>query len=250
MSKTNRTPQVELLHVDDDLLIVDKPANVILGRGNVNDIGVPEVLEADRRHAGVARDDEPYMTPYRIDPQATGVVVYARSAEMDRVLTAAVAAGEFAIRVEVIVAGYAEKGGEITTPVRFDKRRKKLVADPHRGDPARTVFRLVERLAGHSVLECDWDGRRLEQIRVHCAEAGWPLAIDALYGSPEPLRLSDLKPNYRPSKRREERPLLDRLSLHIAEVAFNHPRTQTPLRVACERPKDFRATINQLARLL
>jgi hypothetical protein len=62
--------------------------------------------------------------------------------------------------------------------------------------------------------------------------------------------LSQYKPSYRPSKRRPERPLMARLPLHAASLRCVHPLSEEIFKVECPLPKDFRATINQLGRLV
>jgi 23S rRNA-/tRNA-specific pseudouridylate synthase len=82
------------------------------------------------------------------------------------------------------------------------------------------------------------------------AAIGHPLSVDPLYGGGQAILLSHYKPRYRTNRRGEERPLIDRLTLHAARITFEHPTTRQPLTVEAPPPKDFRATVSQLARLV
>jgi len=75
-----------------------------------------------------------------------------------------------------------------------------------------------------------------------------PLAVDPAYGGGRELMLSSFKSGYRPSRRRAEKPLLARLSLHVARIAFDHPESGSRLSLSAAPPRDFRAAVQQLAK--
>jgi 23S rRNA-/tRNA-specific pseudouridylate synthase len=108
---------------------------------------------------------------------------------------------------------------------------------------------VIERLPGMTLLHCFPLTGRQHQVRVHLQSIGLPLLVDPLYGNSSAFYLSSVKPNYRPSRRHEERPLIDRLTLHAEALSFTHPRTGEPVCVEAPLPKDFRATLTQLRRL-
>ena len=78
---------------------------------------------------------------------------------------------------------------------------------------------------------------------------GHPLTVDPAFGGGSDVRLSDYKPDYRPSGRRPERPLIERLTLHAATVSLTHPVGGEPMQFTAPLPKDLRATLVQLGRL-
>src|SRR5205807_2170696 len=93
---------------------------------------------------------------------------------------------------------------------------------------------------------------KTHQIRVHLRSIGLPLAIDPLYhsippGRPSGIFLSRFKRDYSPTRDEEERPLIDRLTLHAEKLTFVDRQGQT-ISVTCPLPKDFRAALNQLRR--
>jgi 23S rRNA pseudouridine955/2504/2580 synthase/23S rRNA pseudouridine1911/1915/1917 synthase len=148
-----------------------------------------------------------------------------------------------------IVVGVVAGDGEIDLRVVFDQRHNcvRTTMLP-RGKPALTRYRVLQRLAGHTLLECHPVTGRMHQIRVHLAAIGHPLAVDPLYGGGRAVLLSHYKPDYRPSTRRPERPLIDRLTLHAAQITFEHPATGERMTLKAPPPKDLRATITQLGR--
>jgi 23S rRNA pseudouridine955/2504/2580 synthase/23S rRNA pseudouridine1911/1915/1917 synthase len=84
---------------------------------------------------------------------------------------------------------------------------------------------------------------------VHLNHAGLPLAVDPLYnpGAP-PMLLSLFKRDYRPTRGDEERPLVDRLTLHAEKLRFKD-LSGTDVELIAPVPKDLRATVNQLGKL-
>jgi 23S rRNA pseudouridine955/2504/2580 synthase/23S rRNA pseudouridine1911/1915/1917 synthase len=117
----------------------------------------------------------------------------------------------------------------------------------HAGRPARTEWRVEERFRGFTLLRCFPKTGKTHQIRVHLAHIGLPLAIDPIYGSADPIRLSEFKRGYHLARGKEERPLISRLTLHAHKLKFIHVDGQ-PVEIEAPIPKDLRALLNQLRR--
>jgi 23S rRNA pseudouridine955/2504/2580 synthase/23S rRNA pseudouridine1911/1915/1917 synthase len=125
----------------------------------------------------------------------------------------------------------------------------------HGGRPARTEWRLEETFRDLSLVRCFPKTGKTHQIRVHLKHIGLPLAIDPLYNPPRQrgreqaergvgIYLSDFKRGYRASER-EERPLIDRLTLHAQRLSFRDMSDQE-VTIEADLPKDFRAVLNML----
>ncbi|MGE3182097.1 MAG: pseudouridine synthase [Phycisphaerae bacterium] len=191
-----------------------------------------------------------FLPVHRVELEGSGLVLLALdSAFRDDFRTQR--AGDHAkFFWDVLVTGYMlEEQGEIVAPLYFDKRTNRVEAVRQRGETATTRYRIIERLPGHTLLECEPVEDRPQQIRAHLASLGFPVAGDAMYGSGEPLRLSDFKRNYRPSTRREELPLLNRLGMHARRVTFVDPESRETIALEAPHQKDFLATIRQLRKL-
>lgn len=148
-----------------------------------------------------------------------------------------------------LVNGYVDRDGEIDLPLHFSRRSNRMEVSPQHGKPSLTHYRVAERVAGNTWLECRPATGRMHQLRAHLAAIGHPLSVDPLYGGGQAVLLSRYKPDYHPNRRRQERPLVDRLTLHAARIGLAHPATGEPVTFESPLPKDLRATLTQLGRL-
>jgi 23S rRNA pseudouridine1911/1915/1917 synthase len=241
--KQRRQPPARIIHADEHLLVVDKPPGVVA----VSARGEPAVADLLRASRAVP-PDEPFRVIHRLDKDASGVQLYARTLEAQRHLREQFAERRIEKVYLALVQGYVEGDGEIDLPL-LPNRDNTRVKVSRRGKLSLTRYRVAERLGGHTLLECRPLTGRLHQIRAHLAAIGHPLAVDPLYGGGKMILLSQFKADYRPNRRREERPLIDRLTLHASRITFEHPDGSGPLTFESALPKDFRATLNQLRRV-
>jgi RluA family pseudouridine synthase len=244
----------EVLHKDELLLVVGKPAGVLSVPGRGEAPALTDLL----REMGVVASGEPLLMVHRLDRGASGVMVLARSTLAQQRLTEQWHARRVEKVYWALVQGYVQElSGEIDKPLWIDRDKRKVRVNKKHGKAAVTRYRVLERFSDHTLLECTPLTGRLHQIRVHMAHIGHPLAVDARYGGGKALMLSSVKRDYRPSARHEERPLVARLTLHALRLTFIHPRdwngadspTVTPATFEASLPKDFRATLNQLRRI-
>ncbi len=241
-----KAPRPTLLYVDEDMLVVDKPAGYLSapGRGDA-----PCVLDAIRAMPEIP-DDAPLRIVHRLDKDASGVLCFARTREGQRGLVGQFMDREVEKVYHTIVLGVVPEPGQVNAPISWDDREGRSRIGGRRAKPSLTRYAPIEPLFGHTLLECRPVTGRTHQIRVHMAHIGHPLAVDPDYGGAAELRLSDLKPNYVASTRRPERPLIGRLTLHAARLTLRHPLRNEEMRFESPPPKDFRAAVTQLRRLL
>lgn len=244
MSQPPRPPPPQILFQDEHLLAVNKPARMLSapGRGNT-----PTLADWMREHAGLP--DEPFRIVHRLDRDASGVILFARTLSAQRRLVTQFSKREVEKVYIAMVSGFVEGDGEVNLNLGFDKNKKFVtVVKTGRGKTARTIYRVLKRLAGNTLVECRPVTGRTHQIRVHMAAIGHPLTVDPDYGGGTAVLLSNFKPRYRLSGRHDERPLIDRLTLHAARIEFRHPADDRPMVLEAPLPKDLRATITQLER--
>jgi RluA family pseudouridine synthase len=241
-----RAKPLTLLHVDADLIAVDKPAGVLSVPGRGDDPSLFELIRALPEFAA----DEPLRIVHRLDRDASGVIVFARTLAAQRGLVRQFMDRRVEKTYYALVSGYVLEGGEVDLPIFYNKRSGQMEVSPRRGKPSCTRYSIAQRVAGNTLLECVPLTGRTHQIRLHMAAIGHPLTVDPVHGGGSAVLLSAYKPDYHASKRHAERPLIDRLTLHAARLAFEHPCAGEHMTLEAALPKDLRATVNQLSRLV
>jgi len=235
----------DILRADDQLLVIDKPSGVYLTPRPEDRLGAPDMLQGRPD----IRPDELFGVVHRLHEQASGAAVYARSAEARRALSRQFDDDQAQAVYWAIVSGYVADDGEIDLLLHYNKGVGRYQISNRYGKSALTQYRVIQRVAGNTLLECRAQRERTDQIRLHLAAIGHPLTVDPACGGGTGVLLSEYKPAYRPSSRRPERPLIDRLTLHCAEISLIHPATNERVVFNSPMPKDMRAVLTQLARL-
>lgn len=248
---------IPILHVDEDVIVVNKPSGLLSVAGRAHEVSLRELLRAHPRVLETLRPEERdprfgvnIRGVHRLDRDASGVILFARSLEAQRDLVRQFEQREVEKIYHAIVSGYVLHDGVVDRPLMIDESAGRSRVSDRRGKASVTEFRVLQRLAGNTLVECRPLTGRMHQIRVHMATIGHPLAVDPVYGGGEAIYLSHHKPKYRPSTRHEERPLIGRLTLHAYRLTVMHPRTREKVTFEAPLPKDFRATVNQLGRLV
>jgi tRNA pseudouridine32 synthase/23S rRNA pseudouridine746 synthase len=205
---------IGLLHVDDSLIVVVKPAGLLAvpGRGEQRRDCLAARVQA--LHADA-------LTVHRLDMATSGLMVFARGAAMQRALSAAFAERQVDKRYEAVVEGVmAQDAGSIDAPLAADwPRRPRQKVDALQGRPSLTHWQVLQRGADWTRLALQPVTGRSHQLRVHLLSIGHPIRGDALYAPCE----TDAGAA---STRQEP---LDRLLLHATRLALRHPVTGAAL---------------------
>jgi 23S rRNA pseudouridine1911/1915/1917 synthase len=232
---------LQIVFEDDDLIVVDKPAGMVVhpAAGNPDGTLVNALLHHCRgRLSGIGGVARPGIV-HRIDKDTSGLLVVAKSDAAHEGLARQFAEHSLERAYLAIVNGHpVPPAGTIERRIgRSDADRKKMAALPNnysRGKHAVTRYKTVERLVGCALIECRLETGRTHQIRVHLASIGHSLLGDPVYGRANPQVIPVLS-----------RLGFERQALHAAILGFVHPISGTGLRFASELPADMRELIDE-----
>ena len=237
---------IDVLYRDDVMLVVNKPAGVVVHPAHRNRTGtlMNALLWQAREWTGGQR---PSLVG-RLDRLTSGLVVVARSAPAHTALQAAMASDTTVKDYLALVYGRVNAaGGEIDLRLRRDPGdRRRVVASAGVGAPSLTRFERLARgaapHAGLSLLRCRLITGRTHQIRVHLAARGWPIVGDPTYGAPRWREAGD--PVVAAALRD-----FPRQALHAWRLTVRHPVTGDMLHVEAPIPEDL-AGLLRVSRLL
>lgn len=234
-----------VLHEDDDLVVVDKPAGLVVhpARGHWRGTLVNGLLARPgfERAPADARDPLGALRPgivHRIDKDTSGVLVIAKNEAAREHLKAQLQQHTMERRYLALTIGVPREGEIRTAYGRDPRSRLRFTSRLDDGKLAVTHVRVLEVLAGGraALVECRLETGRTHQIRVHMLErAGTPLLGDALYkkaGTPEDIAAIGAA--------------LGRQALHASVLGFVHPRTGEVLRFETPLPEDMRRALDAL----
>lgn len=230
---------LSVLHRDDDLIILDKAAGMVVhpGAGNPSGTLVNALLHLEPGLAALPRAG----LVHRLDKDTTGLLVVATSLEAHTTLTRMMSERRISRRYEAVVHGQPPPGGTVDAPLGRHPRLRTRMAVVSSGREARTHFRRLACFPRHAHLALELDTGRTHQIRVHLAHIGHPLVGDRSYGGIRPAS-ADLAPEA--ALALEEFP---RQALHARHLAFTHPVSGEDMLFSSELPADFRVLLAALA---
>lgn len=215
---------LEVLYDDDDLVVVVKPAGMVVhpAPGHVSGTLVHALLGRGGSWSAAGGEARPGIV-HRLDRGTSGLILAARTDAAHRDLARQLATRTLSRTYLAIVRGRpAAAAGVLEGPIGRDPHNRLRMAVVESGRPARTRYRVLERRRRYSLLELDLDTGRTHQIRVHLTALGNPIAGDADYAG-----------------RREGEP--PRPMLHAARLRLRHPRTGAALEFEAPTPADFSA---------
>ncbi|MGH8234873.1 MAG: 23S rRNA pseudouridine(1911/1915/1917) synthase RluD [Rhodanobacteraceae bacterium] len=223
--------RLAIVYEDGDLLVIDKPAGLVVhpGAGNRDGTLLNALLHHDPKLAQIPRAG----IVHRLDKDTSGLLVVARSLPTQTALVAMLAARDIHRRYVAVVNGVPVAGGSVDAPLDRHPSDRLRRAVREGGRPAVTHYRVREKFRAHALLQCELESGRTHQIRVHMAHAGYPLVGDPLYGRGLKLprgATPDLADALRGFKRQ---------ALHAERLAFAHPVSGEAMAFDAEPPRDF-----------
>jgi 23S rRNA pseudouridine1911/1915/1917 synthase len=230
---------VAIVHEDEAVLVIDKPAGLVVHPGAGNPSGTLQnaLLALDPKLAAVPRAG----IVHRLDKDTTGLLIVARTLAAHQALVAQLEHREIHRIYEAVCQGVMTGGGEVDAPVGRHPRDRLRMAVTERGRRAVTRYRVVARFRAHTHVRVELETGRTHQIRVHMAHIRHPLLGDPVYGgrprlpkAPSQVLVAALRG-------------FPRQALHAKELEFAHPLSGERLHLTVNLPEDMRALIGMLA---
>ncbi len=234
---------IEILYEDDDLVVVNKPAGMVVhaAAGARSGTLVNALLHHFGGHLDGLSQEGGALRPgivHRLDRGTSGAMVVARNDAAHRAL-----ADQFRARtvrktyIALLHGRLAHDAGSIALPIARDPRRRtRMTARLRTGRESRTDWHVLLRLGNFTLVTAEPRTGRTHQIRAHFTATGHPLVGDTLYGAPQRARAN-----------RVLLPPLGRVFLHAARLGFAHPRSGQRIEVRAPLDRALRDYLAQLA---
>lgn len=210
---------LEILYEDDDIIVVDKPAGLLTVGTETNKTKTVYYVLTDYVRKGIAKSRNRVFIVHRLDQWTSGVLVFAKSEEIKMRLQEqwketekkylAVVHGRFDKKEGIITSYLAENKAYVVYSTK----------DPSRGKLARTAYRVLKEAGQFSLLEINLLTGRKNQIRVHLADKGHPIAGDRKYGKGDDG--------------------FKRLALCAKSISFKHPASGKRMTFEAKAPAYF-----------
>ena len=241
---------LDIAYEDDDVLVINKPAGMVVHPGHGNYTGT--LVNALAFYLGISQgpdgeDERLGVLVHRIDKDTSGLLVVAKNPaaqahladqffehSIDRVYTA------------VVWGNIAEDEGTIAGTIGRDpndRLRFRVYDDPEKGKWAVTHWKVLERYGFITVVECRLETGRTHQIRVHMSSIGHPLFNDERYGGSE-IRQGTIYTKYRQFIQNCFA-ICPRQALHARTLGFTHPSTGQRIFLEAPLPEDMTALIEK-----
>lgn len=223
---------LEIMYEDDDLLVVNKPKNMVVHPAPGNYTGT--LVNALLYHCGDSLSGiNGVLRPgivHRIDKDTSGLLIVAKNDFAHRLLAEQIKVHSFTRKYKAVVYGnLREDEGTIHAPIgRHPVDRKKMTVTEKNARDAITHYRVLERFRGFTFVELTLETGRTHQIRVHMASVGHPVAGDPVYGPKKVITA------------------LNGQCLHAYYISFEHPRTHQTITLSSELPAYFTDFLSRL----
>jgi 23S rRNA pseudouridine1911/1915/1917 synthase len=225
--------EVRIVHVDDDVVVIDKQSDLVVhpGAGHATGTLVGGLLARFPDIAGVGDPERPGIV-HRLDRDTSGLLVVARTQAAYESLVGQLSARTVERRYLALVSGHPDPPrGLVDAPIGRSPRQPTLMAVRADGKEARTRYQVLEPFAEPqpvALVECRLETGRTHQIRVHMRAIEHPIVGDTRYGGGR------------------TRVVCPRPFLHAADLAFSHPATGERVAFSAPLPADLDAVLQGL----
>lgn len=236
-----RDMNLDVIYEDKDLLVINKPAGLVVHPGVGDTHSEDSLVNAILHHcgkdlSGIGGVKRPGIV-HRLDKDTSGLIVVAKNDNAHRSLTDQFKNREVSKAYIALLVGHLEPvKGTIEAPIGRDpaNRKKMAVVRESEGKTAVTKYRVMEYLKDFTLVDISILTGRTHQIRVHFTSIGFPLVGDPMYGREKMNKYFDKEYG------------LTRVFLHAAKLSFIHPRTQKKEEFECPLPLDLESVITEM----
>jgi 23S rRNA pseudouridine1911/1915/1917 synthase len=229
---------IDLVHADEDIIVVNKPAGLVVhpAAGNPDGTLQNALLNFDGNLATLPRSG----IVHRLDKETSGVMVVARSLRAHTSLVEQLQNRTMSRIYRAVASGDMVAGGTVDAPIGRHPKDRKRMAVVGSGKPAVSHYRVLKHFNGATYLEVSLESGRTHQIRVHMAHIGHPLAGDPVYGRAVKIRRGF------PASLVEAVRSFPRQALHAYKLSLVHPGSKRAVEYQSPLPDDIQALLATL----
>jgi 23S rRNA pseudouridine1911/1915/1917 synthase len=229
---------LDVVFKDRALIVINKPPGVVVhpGAGNARHTLQNALLAFDPKLARVPRAG----IVHRIDKDTSGLLVVARTPEVQTVLVAALSEHDIRRHYIALCTGVMTGGGTVDEPIGRHRTQRTRMAVRNDGRPAITHYRVLKRFRAHTLIRVELETGRTHQIRVHMAHIGYPVVGDPAYGGRRRI------PAGCAAELVNELTQFKRQALHAARLKLDHPLTGRAMDWEAPLPPDMTRLIEAL----
>lgn len=218
---------LSIIFEDDHLLIINKPAGLVVHPGSGNWSGT--LMNALLHHAPQVVNVPRAGIVHRLDKETSGLLVVAKTPQAQTHLVRQLQARSVKRIYLAVALGQIERNGIVDAPVGRHPVQRTKMAVVSNGKPALTRYRVKEQFEHCTLIECELETGRTHQIRVHMASIKHPLLGDPVYGRPSP-----------------QLPPFERQALHAVRLGLVHPHSGENIRWESPLPPDMQELLENL----
>lgn len=220
---------------DDDLLLINKPAGLVVHPGAGNPAGT--LMNGLLHHAPSLEQVPRAGIIHRIDKDTSGLLLVAKTITAHTALVRLLADRQISRKYLAVCNGVLTGGGTINEPIARHPVDRKRMSIQTKGKSAITHYTVIERFRAFTYVSVKLETGRTHQIRVHFAHRRHALVGDPVYGGRLALPAGATEPLIQFLRR------FKRQALHAACLAFTHPATGQPMQFEMPPPADFQALL-------
>ncbi len=228
---------LDIVHEDDQLLVLNKPAGLVVHPGAGNSQGT--LMNALLHHEPSLSQLPRAGIVHRLDRDTTGLMVVAKTLTAHTSLVAQLSDKRVYREYEAVCYGNMTAGGTVEAPIDRHPHDRVKMAVVTGGRPAVTHYRILQRFPNHTHVRVQLETGRTHQIRVHMAHIGYPLVGDPVYAR---LRF----PKGASFELNETLKTFTRQALHARRLGLVHPGSGESCLWECELPADFVALLDAI----